>query len=66
MTTETSNEIWVYIDQRAERFFDYGINILAKARDLSETISGTVAAVLVGSTDQCEPDQLTFCWCCLL
>ena len=61
MTTETSNEIWVYIDQRAERFFDYGLNILAKARDLSETISGKVAAVLVGSTDQCEPDQLTFC-----
>ncbi len=51
MDNSTSTEIWVHIDLRNERFFRFGLNVLAKARELAEAVSGKTATVLLGSTD---------------
>ena len=40
-------EIWVYGDLRNERFFGISLNILAKARELAQSVSGKVAMVLL-------------------
>jgi electron transfer flavoprotein alpha subunit/quercetin dioxygenase-like cupin family protein len=49
MTETKGKEIWVYMDLRAERFFGYGLNVLAKASDLAGEVSGKAAAVMIGS-----------------
>jgi electron transfer flavoprotein alpha subunit len=42
-----NNEIWVYGDLRNERFFDFSLNILGKARELAKSIKTTTAIVLL-------------------
>jgi len=49
MADRKETEIWVYVDLRSERLLGYCLNVLAKARDLSQSVSGKTAAVLVGS-----------------
>ncbi|UCE64314.1 MAG: FAD-binding protein [Nitrospirota bacterium] len=46
--TKTKKEIWVYGDLRNEKFFGFSLNVLAKARELSLSIGGMVAVVLLG------------------
>ena len=48
MSTSAEKEIWVFGDLRNERFFGFGLNILAKARELAEQVSGKAAMVLMG------------------
>jgi electron transfer flavoprotein alpha subunit len=49
MTSIAGSEIWVFGDLRNERFFGFGLNVLAKARQLAKTISGKAAVVLLGT-----------------
>jgi electron transfer flavoprotein alpha subunit/transcriptional regulator with XRE-family HTH domain len=48
MSNRTEKEIWVYGDLRSERFFGFGLNVLAKARELAQSVTGKVAMVLMG------------------
>ncbi|MBW2181195.1 MAG: FAD-binding protein [Deltaproteobacteria bacterium] len=43
----SNNEIWVYGDLRSERFFDFSLNILGKAKELARSIKATTAIVLL-------------------
>ncbi|MCX5852574.1 MAG: FAD-binding protein, partial [Deltaproteobacteria bacterium] len=43
-------EIWVFVDGRNERHFTLSLNVLAKARELAASVSGTTVALLMGST----------------
>jgi electron transfer flavoprotein alpha subunit/transcriptional regulator with XRE-family HTH domain len=45
-------EIWVWADLRNDRLFGFSLNVLAKALALAEDVSGTTAAVLLGSAHQ--------------
>ncbi len=49
-------EVWVYVDLRTERFFGFGLNVLAKARELAGTVSGKAAAVIIGSSAHARQD----------
>jgi electron transfer flavoprotein alpha subunit len=51
MATGAPKEIWVYVDLRSERLFGFCLNVLAKARELAQTVSAKAAVVLMGSTD---------------
>ncbi len=55
MAMNVKSEIWVYGDLRNERFFGLSINVLAKARALSRSVSGKVVMVLMGSSTDREP-----------
>ena len=55
MTNRGKEEIWVFGDLRNERFFGFGLNVLAKARELAELMSGKVAMVLMGLSSVDEP-----------
>ena len=48
MTKRPKKEIWVYGDLRNEKLFGLSLNVLAKARELSLSIAGKVAVVLLG------------------
>jgi electron transfer flavoprotein alpha subunit/quercetin dioxygenase-like cupin family protein len=48
MTKSSKKEIWVYGDLRNEKFFGFSLNVLAKGRELSLSIGGKVAVVLLG------------------
>ena len=50
----SNHDIWVFGDLRSDRFFDYSLNVLGKARELSRQIGGRAAMVLVpGKTRAC-------------
>jgi electron transfer flavoprotein alpha subunit/transcriptional regulator with XRE-family HTH domain len=49
MVKRIKNEIWVLGDLRNRRLFGYGLNILAKAKELAGAVSGSTAVVLIGS-----------------
>ncbi len=55
MNNNFEREIWVYGDLRSERLFGYSLNVLAKAQDLVQSVSGKVAMVLLGSLSDNEP-----------
>ena len=55
MTNSAEDEIWVFGDLRNERFFGFGLNVLAKARELAKPVSGKVAMVLIGLSSDDEP-----------
>ena len=47
---ETANrEIWVYGDLRDRRLFGFSLRVLAKARDLAESVSGRAVMILLGT-----------------
>jgi len=51
----SNNEIWVYGDLRNERFFNFSLNILGKAKELALYIKATTTVVLLesdGKTDE--------------
>jgi len=52
MTKRLKKEIWVYGDLRNEKLFGLSLNVLAKARELSLSIAGKVAVVLLGPPAQ--------------
>jgi len=56
MADRKETEIWVYVDLRSERFYDFSLKVLGKARDLATTVSGKAAAVLAGSSTQDGPE----------
>ena len=49
MPKNAGNEIWVYGDLRNERFFGYSLNVAAKAKAVTRSLSGQVAVVLLGA-----------------
>ncbi len=55
MTNSAEEEFWVFGDLRNERFFGFGLNVLAKARELAEPVSAKVAMVLMGLSSDDEP-----------
>jgi electron transfer flavoprotein alpha subunit len=44
-------EIWVFGDLRNERFFGFGLNVLAKARVVAQPVQAKVVMVLIGLPD---------------
>jgi electron transfer flavoprotein alpha subunit len=56
-------EIWVYGDLRNERLFGFGLNVLARARDLAGVLSGKAAMILMGSwaddKSEASPEGMT-------
>jgi electron transfer flavoprotein alpha subunit len=49
MSKGRKKELWVFIDLRSRKFFDLSLNVLTKARELAESVSGTTVALLLGS-----------------
>ena len=45
-----NKEVWVWADLRNERLFGLSMNILAKARELAEAVSGKAGVILLGAT----------------
>lgn len=66
MAKRDGKEIWVYGDLRNERFFGYGLNVLAKARELARSVSGKVAMVLMGAPDAARPEETSSGQTCIL
>jgi electron transfer flavoprotein alpha subunit/transcriptional regulator with XRE-family HTH domain len=52
-----NKEVWVWADLRNERLFGFSLNVLAKARELAEAVSGSASAVIMGSTRLAEPQE---------
>ena len=64
MTKYSNSEIWVYGDLRSERFFEFSLNVLGGAKQLAQSISATVAVVLMGDphcTETKEPPDAPVC-----
>jgi electron transfer flavoprotein alpha subunit len=59
MINRAEKEIWVFGDLRNERFFGWGLNVLAKARELAEHVSGKAAIVLMGLSSGDEPKNFS-------
>jgi len=55
MTNSAEKEIWVFGDLRNERFFEWSLNVLAKARELAKPVAGKVVMVLMGLSSDDEP-----------
>jgi len=54
MPNRTEKEIWVFGDLRNERFFGFGLNVLAKAREVAQPVPAKVVMVLIGLSDADE------------
>ncbi|MBI9076303.1 MAG: FAD-binding protein [Desulfatibacillum sp.] len=50
----SNQDIWVFGDLRSDRFFDYSLNVLGKARELSRQVDAKAAMVMV-------PDETHSC-----
>ncbi len=48
---EITNDIWVYIDLRNQKYFDLSMRVLAGGRELAQSLSGRSVAVLTGIGD---------------
>ncbi len=57
MVKRNKNEIWVLGDLRNRRLFGYGLNILAKARELAQSLSADTTMVLLGSGADPDPEN---------
>jgi electron transfer flavoprotein alpha subunit/transcriptional regulator with XRE-family HTH domain len=51
MPEVAEREIWVLGDLRNERFFGFGLNVLAKARAVAQSAQAKVVMVLIGLSD---------------
>ena len=51
MPKQDEKEIWVYGDLRNERFLGFGLNVLAKAREVAQSVSAKVVMVLFGFSE---------------
>ncbi|HOO90144.1 MAG TPA: FAD-binding protein [Syntrophales bacterium] len=51
MENRAKKGIWVYVDLRDERLFGYSLNVMARARELTYSISGKIVAILIDSPD---------------
>ncbi len=54
----TKNEIWTYIDLRNEVFFQYSLNVLAKANELAKSIAGKTNAIIAVSKDSSSNSKI--------
>ena len=54
MPTKTEKEIWVFGDLRSERLFGFGLNVLAKAREVAQPVQAKVTMVLLGLPGRVE------------
>ncbi len=52
MTKRKTNNIWVLGDIRNRKFFGYSLNVLSKAHELSEELSGKAIVMLFGSSSK--------------
>lgn len=52
MVKSKKKEIWVLGDIRNRNFFGYSLNVLSKAHELAEDISGKAIVVLLGSSSE--------------
>ena len=50
MSRRAEKQIWVYCDLRNEKFLGFSLNVLAKARELAQAVSGKAAVVFMGSS----------------
>jgi electron transfer flavoprotein alpha subunit/transcriptional regulator with XRE-family HTH domain len=57
MPDAAGKEIWVLGDLRNERFFGFGLNVLAKAREVAQPVQAKVVMVLIGSSDFDESEM---------
>ena len=57
MPDAADKEIWVLGDLRNERFFGFGLNVLAKAREVAQPVQAKVAMVLIASSDSDESEM---------
>jgi len=51
MSKQAEKQIWVYGDLRNERFLGFGLNVLAKAREVAQSVSARVVMVLFGFSE---------------
>ena len=60
MANHAEKEIWIFGDLRNERFFGFGLNVLAKAREVAQPVNAKVVMVLIGlsDVDQSEIDPV--------
>ena len=56
MSNRSEKEIWVFGDLRNERFFGFGLNVLAKAREVAQSVPAKVVMVLIGLSDVAESE----------
>ena len=56
MSNRAEKEIWVFGDLRNERFFGFGLNVLAKAREIAQSVPAKVVMVLIGLSDVDESE----------
>jgi electron transfer flavoprotein alpha subunit len=56
MSNRAEKEIWVFGDLRNERFFGFGLNVLAKAREVAQPVAANVVMVLIGLPDVDESE----------
>ena len=56
MSNRAEKEIWVFGDLRNERFFGFGLNVLAKAREVAQSVPAKVVMVLIGLSDVDESE----------
>jgi electron transfer flavoprotein alpha subunit len=47
MSAAATNDIWIFVDLRRRRFFDYSLNAVCKARQLAASTAGKVVACLL-------------------
>lgn len=47
MSAAATNDIWIFIDLRSRRFFDYSLNAVCKARQLAMSTAGKAVACLL-------------------
>jgi len=56
-----NGEVWVFAEQEGGRLSDVPLELLSKARELAETLSAPVAAVLVGDNVKALAGKLISC-----
>ena len=56
MSNHAEKEIWVFGDLRSERFFGFGLNVLAKAREVAQPVKAKVVMMLIGLSDVDESE----------
>jgi len=59
MSKISGKEIWVYIDLRDQRLFGFSLNVMARARELADAMSGKMAVVFICSPVDDESSSIS-------
>ncbi|MBW2601924.1 MAG: FAD-binding protein [Deltaproteobacteria bacterium] len=58
MEKKPATQIWIYVDLRNNKLFGFSLNVLSKARELAQAVSGKAVVVIMNLPERDNPKRL--------